>query len=95
MNSGDPIIFAGPHTRPGDAERATAVSKRLTFIASELIEQHGPTAFLDGMISFYLELSLFCLGLAQTDEHLQLIRRDLPRMHAAMRARDAEPQGRA
>jgi hypothetical protein len=41
---------------------------------------------LDGLISLWVDLSLRGVGVARTDDGLRALRRDLPRMAAALRA---------
>jgi hypothetical protein len=93
-----PIIFKGPDARPGDAEAATTVVRYLRAVLVAGAAPGSPLAglaggangdgraVLDGLISLWVDLSLRGVGVARTDDGLRALRRDLPRMAAALRA---------
>lgn len=89
-----PIVFRGPGAaETGDVQRAEEALATLRLAAKRIIDQFGPGALMDGLMSLYLDLSLRSAGEARTDETLRLIRRDLPRMAAALRAADNPKEG--
>jgi hypothetical protein len=50
---------------------------------------------MNALISVFLDLSLSTVGVARTDEALRLLRRDLPKFAAALRAASDKPAGSA
>jgi hypothetical protein len=85
------IVFRGSSEhRPGDVKKAMATRQQFANLALTLTEQFGRTAMLDGLMSLYLDLSLSMFGIEVTDKTFREIRRDLPRMMAALRAARAE-----
>jgi hypothetical protein len=64
-----------------------------TFPALPISRSPLEMALLDGLISLWMQLSIEAFGVTVTDDNLRRLRRDLPRMAAAMRAANAPPEG--
>lgn len=82
-----PVFFRGPgKLLPGERAKTTAAAAALRRALPAITEEFGGLPALNALISIWLDASLNVLGLAGTEESLRLIRRDLPKMAAAMRA---------
>lgn len=58
-----------------------------------IAEQYGGLALMNALTSLWLDISLQILGIAETEEALRYLRRDVPRFAAALRAAKAESEG--
>ncbi len=90
----DAIVVRGTHCRPGDKARAAGAIVELRRAAIPIMDHFGVPAFIDALISVWLDLNLTGFGVSNTDEMLRQLRRDLPKFAAAHRAMSAQPQGR-
>jgi hypothetical protein len=88
------VVFIGPNGNAGDVERGTEATKALREAAKPILEELGGEALLDALISVWLDLMLSTQGVKRTDDALRLLRRDLPKFAAALRAMKAGPHGK-
>jgi hypothetical protein len=91
-----PVFVIGPgQLMPGERKESEAAARLLREIVRPIAERHGGIAVMNALISLWLDVSLAFLGVAETQEQLRLLRRDVPKFAAALRASKAEPEGRA
>jgi hypothetical protein len=91
-----PVFVIGPgQLMPGEREKSEAASRLLREAVQPIADRHGWLAIQNALISLWLEMSLDVFGVADTQEQLRYIRRDVPRIAAALRASKSEPEGRA
>jgi hypothetical protein len=87
---GEPIFIQGPaKLAPGERERSIAAYRALQVALRPVAEQFGGIATANALVSIYLELMLRAQGIESTREGLRLLRRDVPRFAAALRAAGA------
>lgn len=80
---------------PGELEKTEAATRLLREALRPIAERHGGIATMNALVSLWLDMSLAVLGVADTQEQLRYLRRDIPRMASALRAAKSEPAGRA
>ncbi len=91
-----PIFVTGPgRLLPGEREKSEAATAALRLTLRPIAEQFGGIAAANALMSVWLDVHLTLLGLDETETALRLLRRDLPRMMAAIHASKTEPEGRA
>lgn len=90
MAEGPPIFFKGPgRGLPGEEEKTVRATKALRRAVQPIAAQEGGVAAMNALISLWLDMSLNVVGQAATEEGLRLLRRDVPRFAAAVRAAKA------
>ena len=93
------IFVRGPgQLLPGEREKSIAAHRALQLALRPITEQFGGIATANALVSTYLDVMLRVQGIEATREGLRLLRRDVPRFAAALRAGQTAPpagKGRA
>lgn len=90
------IFVRGPGTLlPGEEAKTAGAALAIRQVLPAIAERFGGIATMNALMSIWLDSNIRLAGVDDTEKSLRLLRRDVKRFDAAIRAAKTEPQGSA